>query len=398
MTEHDAMNAAPDAGEGPDPSVWGTPLRLFGVGMAFIILFVLAIVFAPVANIILLGFVFAFIFHATARAAGRFMHNYRFATIVIYLLVVLVGLTIILSLASRLVGDARSLAAGVENAATAIQSGSPVQGVSQDVAALLKDLGYSSVAQAAMDLIERLFDSISADLSSVIGVIGVVGVALLFAFMLQLSLYSSRKTALAWVPDPQRRDTWLLLAKFDQTWAGYLIAGVIFASVLAALSFVQYNLMNVPFPLLLGILTGILTLIPSIGGLMATVLVFVICIALGPTAPMNMDNVTFALAVAVVNAVLTQGTYYFVGLPITGRGVRLPIAIVLIGSMAGLATGNLFFAWLTVPIIASLRFGFGFLMSKANGRDPFPGETMPDKPSHGFLSQLLWPAIQGKPD
>ena len=382
----------------PSSGAWSMPLRLFGIGMAFIVLFVLVTLFVPVANIILMGFVFAFIFHAAARALERFMRGYRFATIVIYLLVALVGLVIIASLASRLVGDARTLTGAVENAATAIQAGSPVQGVPEDVANLLKDMGYSSVAQASMDLLERLLNSISADLASVIGAVGVVTVALLFAFMLQLTLYGSRKSALSWVPNPHRRDTWLLLAKMDQTWAGYLIAGVIFSSVLAALSFVQYSLMNVPFPLLLGILTGILTLIPSVGGLISTVLVFVVCIALGPTAPMNMDNLTYALAVAIVNAFITQGTYYFVGLPITGRGVRLPIAIVLIGSIAGLATGNLFFAWLTVPIIASLRIGFGYLMSKANGGDPFPGDTLPDGPSHGFLSQLLWPSVQGKQD
>ena len=398
----DTVAAPETTPENPPPApvsgVWSTPLRLFGIGMAFLVLFVLAAIFAPVANIILMGFVFAFIFHAAARALERFMRGYRFATIVVYLLVALVGMAIVASLAAKLVGDARSLTGAVENAAASIQSGSPVEGISQDVATLLKDMGYTSVAQAAMNLLERLLDSISADLSSVIGVVGAVGVALLFAFMLQLTLYGSRKSALSWVPNPHRRDTWLLLAKMDQTWAGYLIAGVIFSSVLAALSFVQYSLMNVPFPLLLGILTGILTLIPSVGGLISTVLVFIVCIALGPTAPMNMDNLTYALAVAIVNAFITQGTYYFVGLPITGRGVRLPIAIVLIGSMAGLATGNLFFAWLTVPIIASLRIGFGYLMSKANGGDPFPGDTLPDGPSHGFLSQLLWPSVQGKQD
>lgn len=399
MTDLDRNpEATPETAPTASGAEWSTPLRLFAVGLAFVTLLGFVVIFVPIANIILLGFVFAFIFHAAARVLERFMHSYRFATIVVYLLAVMVGIAVIASVASRLVGDARTLAGAVENAATTIQSGSTVQGLPQDVATLLNDMGYSSVAQASMDLLERLLDSISADLSSVVGVVGVVGVGLLFAFMLQLSLYGSRKSVLSWVPNPHRRDTWLLLTKMDHTWAGYLIAGVIFASVLAALSFVQYSLMNVPFPLLLAILTGFLTLIPSVGGLISTVLVFVVCIAMGPTSPMGMDNLTYSIVVALVNAVLTQGTYYFVGLPITGRGVRLPIAIVLIGSMAGLATGNLFFAWLTVPIIASLRIAFGYLMSKANGHDPFPGDSLPDEPSHGFLSQLLWPAIQGKSD
>ena len=188
----------------------------------------------------------------------------------------------------------------------------------------------------------------------------------------------------------------ILLRKLDGAWAGYLVAGIIFASVLSLISFVQYVLMSVPFPVVLALATGFITLIPSVGGILSTVLVFVVCVALGPTSPTTMDNLTYAVIVAVINGIITQATYYFVGLPITGRGVKLPIAIVLIGSMAGLATGSLIFAWLTVPIIASLRTGLGYLIAKANGQDPFPGEPMPEGPAHGFLSQLIGPKSADK--
>lgn len=372
---------------------WGMPLRLFGIGLAFLILFLFVMIFVPIANIILLGFVFAFIFHAAARYLKRFARNYLFATIVVYLLVILVGIATVGSLAMHVARDVESMTTAVDSSIAAIRSGGTMPTLPPEVSSVLASVGYPDAAEALMVLLHRLTDSASAGLSSLVGTIGTVGVSLFFAFMLQLGLYSSRKSALAWVPDPHKRDAWLLLTKMDQTWAGYLIAGIIFASVLALLSFLQYTLMNVPFPVLLGIFTGFLTLIPSVGGILSTVLVFVVCIALGPTSPVPVDNTVWAVAVALVNGVLTQGTYYLVGLPITGRGVRLPIAIVFIGSMAGLATGNLFFAWLTVPIIASLRIGFGYLMSKANGAAPFPGDDVPDTPSQGFLSQLLMPAV-----
>jgi predicted PurR-regulated permease PerM len=384
---------APPAAAVPVSTAWGVPLRLFALGLVFIILFTFVWLLAPVANIILFGFVFAFIFHAAARFAQRYLgDNYGFATILVYVLVALVLFTVIGAVALAVFREARTMVHDVGEAATAIQAGTTTApGLPPQVVSLLNDLGYTSTAQATMSIVGRFFAQVSLNLSSVIGMVATVAISLLFAFMLQWGVYSNRKRALGWVPSGHQRDSLLLLRNFDSAWAGYLVAGIIFAAVLSLISFVQYVLMSVPFPIVLALATGFITLIPSVGGILSTVLVFVVCVALGPTSPTTMDNLTYAVIVAIVNGIITQATYYFVGLPITGRGVRLPIAIVLIGSMAGLATGSLIFAWLTVPIIASLRTGLGYLLAKANGLDPFPGETLPDEPPHGFLSQLIGP-------
>lgn len=372
---------------------WSAPLRNFGLALVLLILAAFVLLFAPITTTVLLGFVFAFIFHAGARFLERFGAKYTYTTIVIYLLIAMAGFTVLFSVGRVLVRNADYLMNSVESAANVIHSGELPPGLSMSSADLLKDIGFPEMISVGTGMFSRFAASMSLNLSSIIGLAATIGMALLFAFMLQLGLYASRRNALAFVPGANRRDITLLLDKLDQTWGGYLVAGVIFAVVLALLSYVQFALMNVPFAALLAIATGFLTLIPSIGGLLATVVVFVVCVALGPTVPNDMDNLVFALLVAVVNGVITQATFYFVGLPLTGRGVRLPIAVVLIGSIAGLATGNLLFAWLTVPIIASLRILLGYLLSKVNGLDPFPGEAAPTGAGSGFLRQLLAPPL-----
>ncbi len=389
VADLDQSQAAPADTAGAQ---WSMPLRLFGLALVLLILGAFAWLFAPVIDVILLGFVFAFIFHAVARYSQRFGSSYEVSTIIIYLLVVLVGITMLLSVGRVLVGQADDLVYSVEVAATAIEDGAPLEGLPDSSAALVYDIGVTELVKVGTSLFSQFAEHLSLGLSSIVGFVGTLVVSLLFAFMLQWGLRASRRSALAWVPGSNQRDLILLLDKLDKTWAGYLIAGIIFASVLALLSFVQFELMSVPYPVLLAILTGVLTLIPSIGGILATLVVFVTCVMLGPTNPVSMDNLTFAVAVAIINGVITQGTYYFVGLPVTGRGVKLPIAVVLIGSMAGLATGSLLVAWLTVPIIATLRTALGYLMSKVNGRDPFPEESIPAGARQGFLSQLLGPA------
>lgn len=373
---------------------WSAPLRHFGLALVLLILAAFALLFAPILTTILLGFVFAFIFHAGARFLERFGAKYTYTTIVIYLLIAMAGATLLFSVGRVLARNAEQVITSVESAADILRSGELPPGLSKDSTDLLTDIGFPEMVSVGTSIFSRFAMSMSLGLSSIIGLIATVGMSLLFAFMLQLGLYASRREALSFLPGTNRRDVTLLLDKLDQTWGGYLVAGVIFAAVLALLSYVQFALMNVPFALVLAIATGFLTLIPSIGGLMATVVVFVVCITLGPTVPGEMDNLVFALLVAVVNGVITQATFYFVGLPLTGRGVRLPIAVVLIGSIAGLATGNLLFAWLTVPIIASLRLFLGYLMSKVNGLDPFPGEAVPTGEGGGFLRQLLAPPLQ----
>jgi predicted PurR-regulated permease PerM len=377
---------------------WSLPLRYLGLIGGLIVGSLLLSVLTPVMDIVLLGFVFAFLLHAAAQFL--MLHSrmgYRSAVIAVYLIIVVVLAGVAIAFAGELIDRLGSLVASTQQGAEAIEAGAPPEGIPPSAAEWLRQIDFGAVVRTALDAADRLVSRLTLALSSVIGCIGLVLTALLFAFMLQLNLKGARGSLRTWIPEKYGRETALLLGKLDQVWSGYVVAGVIFAASLSLLSMVQYALMGVPNPVILGLINGTLALIPAIGGFLGSFLVASVCLMTGSSVFTEMDNLTFAVLVWVVNSIVTQGVYYFIGLPATGRGVRLPLALVLIGGLAGLATGSLFFAWLTVPVIATLKVAAGYLLSKYGGLDPFPGEDVPVGAEPGFFGQLYArPPEQGR--
>jgi predicted PurR-regulated permease PerM len=170
-----------------------------------------------------------------------------------------------------------------------------------------------------------------------------------------------------------------------------MLAQVIYGSLLALVSLVQYTLMGVPFPVAMSLLTGVISLIPTLGGLLSSVIVASFCLIFGSSVFVDMSNGAFALLVVTIDVLKTQITYNFIALPIVGRYVKLPVSVVFVGVLVGLAFGSIILAFLVVPILSTLRIIGSYILSKVMGREPFPGETVPDPPEAGFFSQLLIP-------
>ncbi|HYO88058.1 MAG TPA: AI-2E family transporter, partial [Candidatus Limnocylindrales bacterium] len=185
---------------------WGYPLRIFGMALVLLILAVFAVLFAPVVTTILLGFVFAFVFHATARFLERFGAKYTYTTIVIYLLIALAGVTLIFSVGRVVLRNADQLVQSVGSAADVIRSGELPEGLSEDSAEFLNDIGVPEMISVGGTVVGQFLTRMSLGLSSLAGLIGTLGVALLFAFMLQLGLHASNRNVLAFVPGANRRD------------------------------------------------------------------------------------------------------------------------------------------------------------------------------------------------
>jgi len=139
----------------------------------------------------------------------------------------------------------------------------------------------------------------------------------------------------------------------------------------------------------MAVITGIITTFPSIGGLLASIIVAVPCLLLGSTRLVGMPVGTFALLVYLINVVVTQLSYYFVALPAFGKLTRLPTALVFIGLTTGMVTGNILLAFLSVPILSTVMIGGKYLIAKSLGLDHVPGQQFVEATELGFFSQLL---------
>jgi predicted PurR-regulated permease PerM len=357
------------------PIVWSTPARYLAIVLLLITLVVMVIFIKPVFATVALGFIFALIFYAPINWMSKlFKGKYGLATIVFCLLVAIVIILLILGVLGYLVNNGNSLG---EQLSSVLDSFT------------LPDTIPESITNAIQKFAAWYRDALASLIIGIVGFIGLVFVALFFSALLLINLNQMRGGLLKVIPDPHQNEIHRILNNLDGVWAGYMTAQIIYATVLAIGSWIEYTLLGVPYPVLLAILTGLLTLIPSIGGWISNILVDIPCLLLGSTKFTEMSNLTFTIIVALINIVITQVSYNFIALPVVSKYVRLPVALVFVTVLAGVATGNILLAFLIVPILSTITIVGGYLLSKVVKRDIGMGIASDDSKKAGFFSQLL---------
>ncbi|MCJ7709468.1 MAG: AI-2E family transporter [Chloroflexi bacterium] len=148
---------------------------------------------------------------------------------------------------------------------------------------------------------------------------------------------------LARFPEDRRRPAASIVGDSADVLSGYMVgtgAISLFAGVTAWLMMV---LLGLPLALPVGVLTFFLSFIPYIGDAIATILAFLIAVAVGPTS----DVIVMGVYTLVINIV--QGN--IVAPLVYKRTVSLPAAIVLLSVPAGAAVGGMMGMFLVVPFL-----------------------------------------------
>ncbi len=361
---------------GQQPAQWPRATRYMAAGFLIIAIGVLLLFLVPVISMVALGFIFAFLMYLPIRTLLEHIHmRYALAVLLFYLLLVVLIIVIVIAGYSLFHQHAGELSADLEAAIADLET------YESAIEQLIADLGASAAAWLA--------ETLASLVGGALGLIGLVVGALFFSFLLLLAMGKARGTLSGWLPSRYGRETTLLFTRLDHIWVGYMTSQVIYGVALGLFSYVEYALLGVPYPFLMAVLTGIISLIPTIGGILASLIVAIPCLLLGSTVFTDMPNLTFTLLVFLINLVITQLTYNFLALPIIGRFVKLPTALVLVGVLVGVALGSIVLAFLAVPILSTLTTVGGYILSKIAQREPFPGEDLPDPPEEGFFSQLL---------
>jgi predicted PurR-regulated permease PerM len=367
--------------------LWEKPARYSAAFLLLIGIVLSLILVVPVLDMVALGFLIAFVMYLLVRGfARRVPTSYTVVLLLLYLAWIVLLVVLFVNLAGYLVEQIDQLFISLEEAMAGTEPSGDfpmdqLLGAAKDTAGWL--LRIKNLFAAALGFVNRLV---------------LFGTALLFSFFLLIDLNKGRGSLSDWVPLRYRREVTLLLMQLDHIWSGYLVAQFLYGMALAVASAVLYTLLGVPVPILLAILTGLISLIPSVGGLLASVVVAIPCLFLGSTRLVDMSNLTFTLLVTILNVLITQITYNFFAVPIVGKYVKLPVSVVFVGVLIGLSLGSIILAFLIVPILATLRAIGGYLLAKAMEREPFPDETLPEPPLAGFFSQVMMPSSASSAD
>ena len=172
------------------------------------------------------------------------------------------------------------------------------------------------------------------------------------------------------LPASQRNELIPLFGQVNALLGRYVRGQMFLIAVMSTATFIGLSILQVPFVLLLAIMTGVLEVIPIVGPITAGAIACLV--ALGHPAPWGLSQIWYVAIVAVMYTVLRHAEDYFVIPLVIGRIVRLHPAVVIFSLLTGGALYGLLGVLVAVPVAATLRLVLIYMGAKLRDEDPFP--------------------------
>ena len=168
----------------------------------------------------------------------------------------------------------------------------------------------------------------------------------------------------------------LLRRSADRSFGGYLRGQLLLGAIYGAITFVIFGILGVPFALLLGVVSGILMVIPFFGAIVS--LVPPVLVAL--TKDVQTALFTFLAVVVVQNIMLN-----IVGPRLLASAVGIHPLFVFAALLTGAEVAGLWGVFLALPLAGVLNVFGQYALAVAEGRRTRAqaGELLPDRPPRG---------------
>lgn len=174
-----------------------------------------------------------------------------------------------------------------------------------------------------------------------------------------------------------REDAVRLMAELKLVWSAYLRGQVLLGLVIFAMVWIALTLLGVQNSLALGILSGFLEFVPTIGPVVSAI-VAVIVAFFQPDNYLNVSPWLYALIVLGVMILIQQIENTLLVPRIVGGALNLHPFIVIVGVFMGASLAGVLGAVLAAPIIASLKVLGAYTWRKLFDLPPFPDTPPPE--------------------
>lgn len=165
------------------------------------------------------------------------------------------------------------------------------------------------------------------------------------------------------IPQGHGRELDELRSSIGRVWRAYFRGQLLMVSIFGALVGVSLWALGLPSALIVGIIAGVMDLVPTLGALVAGGLAVLMALVQG-SDHLGLGNGLFALLVLVVYLGLQQVESSVLQPRIMGRSVELPGIVIIVGIMAGASVAGILGAYLAVPIMATARLVFLYVHAK----------------------------------
>jgi predicted PurR-regulated permease PerM len=181
-----------------------------------------------------------------------------------------------------------------------------------------------------------------------------------------------RKFVLSLVPPDRQEQLGNLLHNMVWEMGGYLRGAFLDGLIIGLTTYIGLLLIGVDFPLVLGLIAGLLEIVPAVGPVIAAVPMLLVALLQSPTK-------------ALITLVFAVGIHQFEGNLVFPNVMRsqtnISPLLVLVALLSGYAVGGLLGALTAIPVVAVLRVFLLEVIAPAIRRQtgaPAPEETKPE--------------------
>jgi predicted PurR-regulated permease PerM len=218
---------------------------------------------------------------------------------------------------------------------------------------------------------------------------------ILFIFLasiyISLDAHTYRGMLLQALPAAYQAEISTLLARIERTWNAFFHGELTLMLVIGLITTIGLTAIGMPGALYLGIIAGLLEIIPTIGPIIAAVPAVIVALVQGSTY-LPISNLAFAGLVILFYILVQQVENNLIVPRVLGAAVDLPPLVVMTGAVVGASVGGILGVMLATPVIATGREILGYLYRKLLDWEPLqietpvPGAGVPASPSGNWLS------------
>jgi len=178
------------------------------------------------------------------------------------------------------------------------------------------------------------------------------------------------------LPQEYQPDARHLYQDIKQVWRGYLRGNLVLMGIVGVVFSIAWVAIGLPGALLLGVITGLLTIIPDLGPAIAVVLAVLVALFEGSNY-LPISNLFFSLLVVGIYVVLINIKNIWLRPLIFGRSVHMHDGVVFVAIIAAVVLQGILGALVVIPVLASLGFLGRYVFRRLLGLPPFPELPQP---------------------
>ena len=354
----------------PSARQWGRTARFITAVLLLIALCAFLYAIRPLLGPLIISALIAYILYPLVTYLQRRVPRFSYQTAVRLVYIPLIILLVIVPtlLTPWLVDQTQALADELGNVWVQVQIyleqpiiilGQPIP--QQQWADLLSEVGgyWTPVPENALHLLETTS-------TSVVWII----VVLVSGYYLLLDWRKLRDWLIQLAPKNEQSDLQRLLHEINDLWYSYL-RGTLFLMFMMAVFFIIIGLViGLPGAVGLGLLTGLLSIVPEIGPAIAAIVSGLVALFEGSTY-LPISNLLFALIVVGIYVVVMQVKSFWIRPLVMGRFMHMNTGVVFVAIVGAAILFGILEALIVLPVMATVGQIGHFIRARLIGAPPW---------------------------